>query len=77
MGVHKVNAITGPKTIDKDMEVQDYHMWEVHEVNRWGACSIGRGVRRKRKDRTLSFILSKKINRSLTKAKALPATSSF
>jgi len=29
MGVHKINTITDPKTIDKDMAVQEYHMWDV------------------------------------------------
>ena len=31
-GVHKANTTTSPKTIDKGMGVQEYHMWEVHEV---------------------------------------------
>ena len=44
MGVHKINTITGLKTIDNDMGVQKYHMWEMYEVNevcikRWGAAS--------------------------------------
>jgi len=30
--VYKIDT-TGPKTIDKDTGVQDYHIWEVYEVN--------------------------------------------
>jgi len=31
-GVHKINTTTSPKTIDKGMGMQEYHMWEVYEV---------------------------------------------
>jgi len=36
VGVHKVNTTIGSTTIDKGTGVQDYHMREVHEVNRRG-----------------------------------------
>jgi len=42
-GVHKANTTTSPKTIDKGMGVQEYHMWEVHEVT-GGVCAINKGV---------------------------------
>jgi len=44
--VHKVNTTRGPKIIDKDMEVSDYHMWEVYEVNE--VCVLKDGVQRVR-----------------------------
>ena len=41
MEVHKINTTTSPKTIDKDMEVHEYHMWKVHEVNEVSLLKVG------------------------------------
>jgi len=54
-GVHKANT-TSPKTIDKGMGVQEYHMWEVYGVeqlatqgNSWVCRKLILGVREKKK----------------------------
>jgi len=42
VGVHKVNT-TSPKTLDKDIRVHEYHMWEVYEVT-GGVRAVNKGV---------------------------------